>query len=405
MWRALLEWPRNPWPPALDMKPANKAPSDIRRINVFVLPFLGLCFLAVLAHFGFTRAAGVALMWAIASLCAGGAVGFLFGIPRAGEARNAAPATTQDAAATDGTATQGDTSRPAKTGLRPNTNLEEVSDWLTKIIVGLGLVNLKDIDHQVWRIAANVAAGWPSLPTAQGVSIATALIAAFAVSGFLSAYVYTRLFLQAAIGRADAGLRVDDVQRELESLPQAPAAPGKPAVLSASEWQVARRLESASTAGDLPVLVGKMRELAHEYEQLRETHPSGPQRTQLMADVVRKMRGLALATLPAFDEFAASPSAGERLAAVAMLQTRFNPQYIGWLADRLVEERPFVAFNAASALLTASRNLSGETLRRLFDLVRAAKLKLEQLGLAEADRDGLVDQILSNDPLQKKPTV
>src|SRR5215207_3296326 len=51
----------------------------------------------------------------------GALVGFLFGIPRR---------------------FQREGSDPALGGLVVNTNLEQISDWLTKIIVGVGLVEI-----------------------------------------------------------------------------------------------------------------------------------------------------------------------------------------------------------------------------------------------------------------------
>jgi hypothetical protein len=78
---------------------------------------------------------------------------------------------------------------------RPNTNLEEVSDQLTKIIVGLGRVHLKDLQAIVASRAANAAAAIAAQPTATHVSIATALIVGFAIEGFFGGYIYTRLFL------------------------------------------------------------------------------------------------------------------------------------------------------------------------------------------------------------------
>lgn len=390
LWRKLLEWPEKLWPDAVD----NGKRSDLQTVNLFVLPFLSICGFAVLWFFGFTRNAGVALMWALASLSAGGAVGFLFGIPRSAASNALDPTAPRAPPAAGATAQRG-----AKPALRPNTNLEEVSDWLTKIIVGLGLVNLKDIQGEVGRISANVAAGWTNISTAQGMSIATALVSAFAVVGFLGAYVYTRLFLQGAFVRGDNELGgiVDLLQ---DTLPPAPTDPSVPAVVTAPELKVAEQVRQVARPEDMPVLLDKMRELAHEYEQIR-LRDAGHERTQLMANVVQKMRSLALATLPALKDFAASRSAGERLAAVAMLQTRFDTAYTGWLAERLVEERPFLAFNAASALFSASKNLAGSSLRELFEQVRRAQVELVAKDLPEPDRDVLIAAILKQDPASK----
>ena len=85
------------------------------------------------------------LLWCVACLAVGGTVGFLFGIPRA-TAQPATPsaARTQDAGKAESKLRSSD--RDTEGG-RPNTNLEEVSDWLTKILVGLTLVNLSTIEN------------------------------------------------------------------------------------------------------------------------------------------------------------------------------------------------------------------------------------------------------------------
>lgn len=382
LWHWLLEWPNPTWRAArIDVD--DQATRDLRQVNGFAIPLLAGSLLAVLWYFGFTRCAGAAMLWALASLVAGGAVGFLFGIPKAGAPKTAGNKPKATAAADKaGTST-----------LRPNTNLEEVSDWLTKIIVGLGLVNLKGIEGHVARIAANAAGSWPQLPAAQGQSVATALLTGFAVTGFVGAYVYTRLFLQGAFQRADNSL-LSQVEHMQARLAPAPTTPGVPVVPSVPELQVAQQVKEAAKAEDLPVLVERMRALAREYEQVRSTRDPGPQRTQLMSDVVQKMRTLALVTLPALREFADSRSPGERLAAVAMMQVRFDPALTEWLAKRLDEERPFVGFHAASALLGAARLLAGDDLARLLAQVRAARDRLQQRGLADTDRDALLERIL-----------
>lgn len=375
----------------------DKGLTDLQQINIFVLPFITVCFLALLAYFGLTREAGVACLWALSSLSAGGAVGFLFGIPKISIRKDSVPdASTTGAAATG-------TGAPARApNLRPNTNLEEVSDWLTKIIVGLGLVNLGHMGEEVARISANAASGWPNVSGPQGVSIATALITGFATTGFLASYVYTRLFLQGAFDRGDQGLG-EAIERQSAKLAPANTASGSPAVLTAPELRGAEYIKQATTVDDLPLVTEKMRQLAREYEQIRQFNEPGNARTQKMANLVQKMRLLALAAMPAVNAFINSESAGERLAAVAMLQTRYDPQFTVWLADRLVEERPFVGFNAASALLSASQNLAGEPLRVLCDAVRSAQQRLTELGLKDEQRDQLISRILKNDPRGNAP--
>ncbi|HTW22589.1 MAG TPA: hypothetical protein VMD78_03265 [Candidatus Baltobacteraceae bacterium] len=110
-----------------------------------------------------------AMLWAIMCLATGALAGFLFGVPRVNP----------------------DETR--RTGLRPNTNIEVVSDWLTKIIVGVGLVEF----HQVGGFLKEVARelGQALSPQIGAESFAQALIVYFFVAGAIQGYLLTRMYL------------------------------------------------------------------------------------------------------------------------------------------------------------------------------------------------------------------
>lgn len=128
-----------------------------------------------------------AMGWGLAYFAVLFLVGFLFGIPRVLQADNAAE---------------------KKTGYeqRVNTNLEQISDWLTKIIVGLGLVQLRTVPEKLHQAATFMAQSFTTgsaPPTNAAISFAGAFIVFFSVLGFLAGYLSTRLFLAAAFFRAD----------------------------------------------------------------------------------------------------------------------------------------------------------------------------------------------------------
>src|SRR5687767_11994550 len=86
------------------------------------------------------------------------------------------------------------------TQFRPNTNLEEISDWLTKILVGIGLIQLGQLSDRVGRLVTAVAdgiGGNPPNPT-----FALALLLYFTMVGFLASYLLTRLYLPRAFTSA-----------------------------------------------------------------------------------------------------------------------------------------------------------------------------------------------------------
>jgi hypothetical protein len=389
-------------------KPASRRAdddADIRRVNLAMLSALGMSGLVLLMAGWKANAIGPIMLWGIASVAAGAAVGFLFGIPRVGRLGSAAkPAPASPPATTAPTATTQRRDAPTGAGngdsdsaLRPNTNLEEVSDWLTKIIVGLGLVNLKDLQGLVASTAANAAAAISARPSPGDVSIATAMIVGLSIEGFFGGYIYTRLFLQGAFARSDNQLSF--ARSDIESvLARAPVEQftndDKGSMPSTAQVKAATEVERLASR-DPRAAIEKMEELAREYEQARSSLPSSEDRTHRMADVVGRMTVIALGAVSQLARFSASARPGERLAAVVILKLRFDGNYSKWLADRLVDDPPFIGFHAASALLAGSRLLGGSQLETLRAAVAASAKILQEKGWNnDPSRDKLIDQIL-----------
>jgi hypothetical protein len=93
-------------------------------------------------------------------------------------------------------------------------------------------------------------------------------------------------------------------------------------------------------------------DLADQYESVRAHMPSGHPRTRKMNEIAAGMRTLALAGLPLRTKLTQSEVAGQRLAAICMLQVEPRPRYFRWLIDRLrTENQAFVLFQAAIAIL------------------------------------------------------
>ncbi|HZV75005.1 MAG TPA: hypothetical protein VFF79_14915 [Conexibacter sp.] len=147
---------------------------------------------------------GVATMVAAGAFALGASLGFLFGIPRT----LAAGGRVQHVAAPGAETGNAADAAPANDGrlhYQPNTNLEDISDWLTKILVGAGLVGLTRVVHSVGRLADQIATAFGARAGEHGAAWAFSLglLVAFGVTGFLSGYLYTRLRLQASFARAD----------------------------------------------------------------------------------------------------------------------------------------------------------------------------------------------------------
>jgi hypothetical protein len=115
---------------------------------------------------------------ALAGLILGALLGLLFGLPRARD--HLADRSESDASAV----------MPRRNErFVTNTNLEEVSDWLTKIIVGIGLIQFKEI---VGGIGALVSFLSTSLGRDSEV-FALVLILYFPILGFLEGYIWARV--------------------------------------------------------------------------------------------------------------------------------------------------------------------------------------------------------------------
>jgi len=133
----------------------------------------------------FTAVLGANLLVGTAAAAAGAVFGFIFGIPRT---LNAA-----DRAAVASAASQeGDAATHAM--MAANTNLERISDWLTTLLIGATLVQIKDIAAWVGSLGKNLVTTGPLSNDA----IVPIIIILFFSLAFLGVYLITRLYLTSA---------------------------------------------------------------------------------------------------------------------------------------------------------------------------------------------------------------
>jgi len=81
----------------------------------------------------------------------------------------------------------------------PSTNLAEISDWLTKLLLGAGLVELTRLGHPLSSLIDAVARGLQGVPAGGAVSgtpvvAAASILVLYVVLGFLDGYVLTTLW-------------------------------------------------------------------------------------------------------------------------------------------------------------------------------------------------------------------
>jgi hypothetical protein len=181
-----------------DRREERRTAGDYKYVFWFLYGFLSLGFLwtALLVE---PKHAMVGLLWAMACFVSGGTLGFLFGVPKVlQQGGRVSPGDPKSS-----TATQDQAPRYRQ---EVNTNLTEISDWLTKMIVGVGLVNLKEIPQFVRKVAFVLASSMAKSDADRDfVPYAVGVIVFFSVLGFLFGYLSTRLFLAGAFARADVG--------------------------------------------------------------------------------------------------------------------------------------------------------------------------------------------------------
>jgi len=149
-------------------------------------------------NFEWAKLFGVYSLVAFAAAAAGALFGFLFGIPRS-----------RDAAAT-AAALQVAGSRAARRAvLTANTNLERVSDWLTTLLLGATLVQIKPITEWVAGLGENIT---------KPQNVTTVLVIYYLVLGFLGTYLLTRLYLTYALERMGRDEDEDEDEPTVESL-------------------------------------------------------------------------------------------------------------------------------------------------------------------------------------------
>ena len=100
--------------------------------------------------------------------------------------------------------------------------------------------------------------------------------------------------------------------------------------------------------------------LAKQYDEIRRTMPSGPERTGKMSDITAALRLRAAAVRSLLSDYKQCTSPGLRLAAICVLQQFPESGELDWLAERLDPEKeaPFIGYAAAVALAQAVRSLS-----------------------------------------------
>lgn len=134
------------------------------------------------------------LLWGLGWFAAAFLFGFIFAVPKAAQRK-----TDSDGKPAPDSAESTRSQTPTR--LKTNTNLEEISDWLTKVLVGATLTQLIRIPALIKAAAGYMATnmGDPAYET-----FAAAVLLYFCSIGFLTGYVLTRTFFSRQFERSES---------------------------------------------------------------------------------------------------------------------------------------------------------------------------------------------------------
>jgi len=173
----------------------------------------------------------IAVLAAAGAFSLGGTLGLLFGSPRWTDVVPSKPDIAEgrksEVDANPAPTGQSGGSLPPS-GIRPNTSLERIADWLTTMIVGLGLVHLTTIStrlhtYGMWLTQA-ITLDERSVNSAPGVVISIS----FGFAGFLLVYLWALRFLPSELGGAyglirkavlaEVGKHTEQIEKKAEQI-------------------------------------------------------------------------------------------------------------------------------------------------------------------------------------------
>jgi hypothetical protein len=167
---------------------------------IWVIFGLGVGLLCISYHNNELINIGVTFTWSLAYFVLGALIGMIFGVPNASsesKVPNVLTGVTNSSDTNVGTTkinSSTTVSQDAKKVLS-STNLTQISDWLTKVVIGAGLVELRELPSFILKVARKMATGVAlnSTLVEQVVSMCAAIIIFNSAFGFISGYLLMRI--------------------------------------------------------------------------------------------------------------------------------------------------------------------------------------------------------------------
>ncbi|AKB51642.1 hypothetical protein MSBRW_2389 [Methanosarcina barkeri str. Wiesmoor] len=124
---------------------------------------------------------GVCFLIAGAVFVSGMLIGFIFGIPRI---------LSQEPRSLESNDSDGTETKVKSLIYGENSNLDQISDWLTKILVGVGLTQLTQVPKALQMYSENIESALGDFPSSG--TFGVAILIYYVVDGFLIGYLWTR---------------------------------------------------------------------------------------------------------------------------------------------------------------------------------------------------------------------
>lgn len=297
------------------------------------------------------------VLFAAGSLAAGVLAGFLFGVPK-----------------------RSDEAGAGQNHYLPNTNLEQVSDWLTKLLLGATLA-------QAGAIRGYASEVFDSMGSAFGERTGSAVVAGsislyFLILGFLLGWLGAQLYLGRALENAGRLVQVEGFLRDEAGIQR-----------SAGNDLEATRLEAVASALSEPTQAW-----AREYERLRDSMESSWERASLLEQVLTHGKRYASTSGETLTPDAVrgvfnSGGDGDRVMAIALMDAREDLVDIPLLCEAI--SAPRSAFEQYQALVVARATvrrggLDEAEAQEIRSALNAARHGRYPLG---SDRRGVADEI------------
>ncbi|MBW9094974.1 response regulator [Microbacterium jejuense] len=287
-------------------------------------------------------------MFMLAAIALSSIIGFIFGVPRT-------RLTVTEAE--EGAIRPGAAQRVRYGRFEANSNLEQISDWLTKVLVGAGLAQLALVPAYIKQVGEYLDS---SLQLPGGPPVAVAFVLYGVGVGFIFSYLWARLRLRVLLEESEriadsAAMVAADVEGLLQDAQIGAAAPGSPQEIEKTAAEAGRLAERDGVVGtvlwvdDHPInnrsLVSALRRIGARVVEVRST-------AEALGSLDKRAYDLIVTDAGRTEDGAHVPDAGLRLLRELAQRRIASPVLVYTTRQNADAPQPFL--DAGASLVTAS---------------------------------------------------